>query len=198
MSVKGENVVVVCPIFTKEEDINNFVSKNKKWIDKQFICQNYQRTQINNNFTNNQILMFGEKTKIIRNCKTNYFDYENHVLYLKSKNIVTYLKNYYLDYLNKAVFRVAEKLNLKYKEIKLINAKTRWGSCKQDKTISFNWRLIFVPIEMQYYVIIHELCHIKEMNHSQKFWNLVKNSCENYKNIRKDLKSFSYVLTLYR
>lgn len=69
--------------------------------------------------------------------------------------------------------RISEKSSLKYKQLKFSNAKTYWGFCKGDNTISLNWRLAFAPKNILEYVIIHELCHTVHKNHSARFWDLV-------------------------
>jgi len=62
--------------------------------------------------------------------------------------------------------------------------KTRWGSCSNRKNLNFNWRLIMAPEEILDYVVIHEICHIKEMNHSEKFWKMVAEYCPDWKEKR--------------
>ena len=60
------------------------------------------------------------------------------------------------------------------------NQRSRWGSCSRRGTISLNWRLIQTPTPVQDYIILHELMHVREMNHSAKFWREVKSVCPNY------------------
>ena len=66
--------------------------------------------------------------------------------------------------------------------------KTRWGSCSKKGNINLNWRLIMTPIEIIDYVVVHELCHLKIMNHSKDFWNLVESILPDYYERRKWLK----------
>ncbi|MCL2820659.1 MAG: M48 family metallopeptidase [Oscillospiraceae bacterium] len=73
--------------------------------------------------------------------------------------------------------------------IKITSAKTRWGSCSPEKNISFSWRLLMADEDTVDYVIIHELAHIIEMNHSQSFWNIVAKYCPDYKAGKKKLKA---------
>jgi hypothetical protein len=91
---------------------------------------------------------------------------------------------------------MAEKLNLKYASIKISNAKTNWGSCGPKNSLNFNWRLIMAPEAVIDYVIIHELMHILEKNHSRHFWNKVADAMLEYKTARKWLRENSKVLTL--
>ncbi|MCA9386358.1 M48 family metallopeptidase, partial [Candidatus Dojkabacteria bacterium] len=65
---------------------------------------------------------------------------------------------------------------------------TNWGSCSSKGNLNFTWRLIFAPLEILDYVVVHELCHLKEQNHSQRFWDLVAEQVPDYKKKRIWLK----------
>lgn len=71
--------------------------------------------------------------------------------------------------------------NFTYKNISIKNQKTRWGSCSSQKNLNFNYRLILLEPELLDYVVVHELCHLQEMNHGPKFWNLVAQTMPEYK-----------------
>jgi len=68
----------------------------------------------------------------------------------------------------------AQELGVAYKRIEIRDQRTRWGSCSTRGTLSFNWRLVLAPYEVLDYVVVHELCHIREPNHSRSFWKLVE------------------------
>ncbi len=86
-----------------------------------------------------------------------------------------------LQYLN-------EHYQFTYHRVTFRNQKTRWGSCSAKKNLNFNWRLVMAPIEVIDYVVIHELCHLKEMNHSASFWSLVSELASEHKQRRRWLK----------
>ena len=89
-----------------------------------------------------------------------------------------------------------EHYGLKYNRVTFRNQKTRWGSCSSAKNLNFNWRLIMAPIEIIDYVVVHELCHLRHMNHSATFWKFVAEAIPNHKECRKWLKDKQYLLSL--
>jgi len=78
----------------------------------------------------------------------------------------------------------------KFGRISIRNQNTRWGSCSRQGNLNFNYRLLFLPKELADYVIVHELCHLKELNHSAAFWDLVRQTITNHKQKRQKLKGF--------
>lgn len=76
--------------------------------------------------------------------------------------------------------------------ISIRKQKTRWGSCSRAGNLSFNYRLGFLPLHHVDYIVIHELCHIQEHNHSQAFWELVSRACPNWKTLRAELRSYRF------
>ena len=85
-------------------------------------------------------------------------------------------------------------LNLPYRALSLSSAKSRWGSCSSKGHIRLNWRLIHFQPELIDYVIVHELAHLREMNHSKRFWEIVSTVFPDYKATRKTLHQQSRLL----
>jgi len=86
------------------------------------------------------------------------------------------------------VAHYAKALDVSYGRITIRKQKTRWGSCSVKGNLSFNCLLLLAPERVLDYVVIHELCHRKEMNHSPQFWALVSRLCPGYKDCRKWLR----------
>ena len=82
----------------------------------------------------------------------------------------------------------AEKYGFHYNRLSIRSQKTRWGSCSNKKNINLNSKLLLMPIDVVQYVMIHELCHTVEMNHSVQFWNLVEECDVDFQKNRKKLK----------
>jgi predicted metal-dependent hydrolase len=78
---------------------------------------------------------------------------------------------------------------LKYRKISIRNTRTRWGSCSLGGNLSFNYKIVLLPEHLRDYVIVHELCHLKEFNHGKGFWDLVGVTIPNYRENIKELKS---------
>ncbi|MFH1451445.1 MAG: M48 family metallopeptidase [bacterium] len=78
--------------------------------------------------------------------------------------------------------------NFRYHKITIKNQKTRWGSCSKKGNLNFNYRIMFLPERIADYIIVHELCHLNEFNHSRKFWGLVVQTIPDYSELRKKLK----------
>jgi predicted metal-dependent hydrolase len=91
--------------------------------------------------------------------------------------------------------RLSSQIGITYERIVIRGQKTRWGSCSHKKNLSFNWKLIMAPQPVVEYVIIHELLHLKEMNHSKKFWVLVSRNCPDWQEHKKWLKEHETDLT---
>ena len=100
------------------------------------------------------------------------------------------------EYIPKRVAYYAQLLDVTYATISIRDQKTRWGSCSSKGNLSFSWRLILAPPKVLDYVVVHELCHRKEMNHSPRFWALVESMIPDYKTHRKWLKENGEKLTI--
>lgn len=84
--------------------------------------------------------------------------------------------------------------NFIYNRISIKNQKTCWGSASRKGNLNFNYKIIDFPEKLQNYIVVHELCHLKELNHGRKFWELVAETMPEYKTLRKKLKEKSKIL----
>ena len=116
---------------------------------------------------------------------------------LNKKQKLTFGNDGYELYKDRALDLVTERLAIlnqkhyrfKFNKMTIKNQKTRWGSCSKKRNLNFNYKILFLPPKIRDYIMIHELCHLNEFNHSARFWNLVGKTIPNYKEIVNGLKS---------
>ncbi|PIP33182.1 metal-dependent hydrolase [Candidatus Gottesmanbacteria bacterium CG11_big_fil_rev_8_21_14_0_20_37_11] len=115
---------------------------------------------------------------------------------LNKKQKLTFGNDGFELYKDKALEMVTERLavlnqkhyRLKFNKIAIKSQKTRWGSCSKKRNLNFNYKVLFLPPKIRDYIMIHELCHIKEFNHSRRFWRLVAKSMPDHGKIIEELK----------
>ena len=98
------------------------------------------------------------------------------------------LKDEALGFVKKKIEKLNSVYGFSFNKIAIKNQKTRWGSCSKTGNLNFNYRLVYLPERLADYVIVHEICHLKEFNHSKRFWSLVSESQPNYLALRNELK----------
>lgn len=94
-----------------------------------------------------------------------------------------------------AMIKVMERLNhfnrfysYRWNKVTIKNTKSRWGSCSKMGNLNFSYKLALLPPHLTDYIVVHELCHLKEMNHGKNFWKLVAQTIPNYRDLRRQLK----------
>ncbi len=109
-------------------------------------------------------------------------------------NVLNYIKKANLELIKKKLEYFNDYYGFEYNKVNIRQQKTRWGSCSSNKNLNFNIKIICLPKKLQDYIVVHELCHLKEMNHSQDFWNLVEKKIPNQKELRKELKKCNILM----
>jgi predicted metal-dependent hydrolase len=92
----------------------------------------------------------------------------------------------------------ADELDVRWSRIEIRDQRSRWGSCSTRGTLSFNWRLVLAPFDVLDYVVVHELCHLREPNHSRRFWRLVESRRPNWRTQRAWLHDHGPELLAFR
>jgi predicted metal-dependent hydrolase len=90
--------------------------------------------------------------------------------------------------IEKKVMEYCSTYSVKHTKITIRNQKTRWGSCSKSGSLSFNQSIVALPEQYFNYIVAHEVCHLREFNHSKKFWNLVAETIPEYRSIIKSLR----------
>lgn len=163
------SVTVRAPRSVSEKDIEEILKKKKAWISKHI-----------------------EKIKETKER----FEAEPTEKLTREKVIA--LADEALKVIPERVEYFAKVIGVTYGKITVRNQKTRWGSCSSKGNLNFNCLLMLAPPEVLDYVVVHELCHRKQMNHSKAFWLEVEKVLPNYKEVRKWLKEEgSQMITLF-
>lgn len=193
---KGK-VILKKPKKYKKELLDKFIESKQKWIEenKQKILQNLQQ---NHNIINGlTILINGREVPLIMGAKLNKIE-EDFVEVKSNKALVTMLKKYALEKITEKGMILANKIGVNPAGFSIENTRTRWGACSSKKQIKINFRVIMLEEKYLNYILIHELTHLKEFNHSSKFWDIVKKHEPKYSEYKKQLKNYSFLLELYR
>ena len=98
------------------------------------------------------------------------------------------LREYARDFVTRRLEKYSEVYGFEYKSVAIRDQRTRWGSCSSKKNLNFNYKIMLLPQRHADYIIVHELCHLKEFNHSKRFWSLVAETIPEYEKIIKQLK----------
>lgn len=195
LKVKDGIVKVSAPYLTSKATINKFINDNVSFIDKclkkQEIKEEKRTIHINDkvNILNNQylVLAISSKPKI-----TEHFIFVKEDLDI-NKQIKILFKNKLLEkmtLITKKYYNIMP-LNVAFPTIKIKDVKSKWGSYNKVKNeIIYSSELLFKDEKLYDYLVVHELSHILEFNHSVKFYEIVERYCPNYKVLRKQLKEW--------
>ena len=211
ISVEGK-VTISCPLRTSDAAVKRVVEEKRAWINKKLNEMNNRPKQQEHSFSNGECFMlFGQKF-LLRVVPTNDSARANTVRLLEAEQIIEVcctsdahnksvresLLKWYIGQLdcviNNRFEHFSKLLQVSPKKVYLKELKSCWGSCSTKGSVSINWRLVMAPPHILDYVVVHELCHMKEMNHSERFWKWVASVYPDYKQARAWLKKNSRML----
>lgn len=200
-------LIVKAPIWVGKSRIEAFLSEKAEWIEAtrtRLLRAKEEASKTRIKLENGDILYFlGEKRNlsVIREERIRgkvvssmgrivlHVPYEADYAYKREQLERWYRKEAQQMIAEKAA-EFAGRLKVSYEDIRIKDQKSRWGSCSSKGNLNFNWRIIMAPETVCDYVIIHELCHLVYLNHSEKFWSLVESICPEYKQYKKWLKDY--------
>lgn len=194
---KEGNVEVRCPYGVLVKDIENFVLANRSWIDTQS-AQMKEKEQQRAQFCVEPgcMLRYMGNEYPLRSIHGNKAGFDEMGFFvpenLNAQDIKANVTKIYrllaLNCLKYKVEQFSKMMNRNPATVKINASKTRWGSCSGKNSLNFSWRLIMANEGCIDYVVIHELAHTAEHNHSYRFWAIVESYMPDYKKREKDLK----------
>lgn len=158
---RDSRVLVRSPKGCSRSYIDTFVSRNEKWILKHLARARELEEQKNSDSSAHPPLSAKDRSRYIE----------------IARDIFTRKTDYY-----------ARIMDVSYGRISIREQKTRWGSCSSKGNLNFNWRLILAPAEVLDYIVVHELAHRREMNHSKAFYAIVESVLPDYRSAQKWLR----------
>jgi predicted metal-dependent hydrolase len=200
---RDSRVVVRAPLNTSKELIDKEISKRKHLLFQKINHpQKYENPKPRKEFVSGESLLFlGKhyKLEVVQDKMEGIrFDHKFYISRVSQGKAEQLFKKWYIEQAKEKIIpRVefyAKNLGVKYKAIKILDLKYRWGSCTPKDNINFNWRLIKAPIYVIDYIIVHELTHLLEPNHTPEFWNIVSVQLPHYNKAKDWLKDNGHLL----
>ena len=200
--VQGQ-IFLTIPPHAKTHEIEQFIQQSQPWLQQHFIAAPEQPNKLStaDDFLNQSnslsIKILEHKKSVVINRKKNskLFDKAN-VIYLPehapAKQLTAWILIESKRELPKRLAELAARYQFSYQKCSVRHAKTRWGSCNQQGSISLNAGLALLDQVTMDYVLLHELCHTRQMNHSAQFWAEVAKVCPDYQTQRKLLRQFRW------
>jgi len=197
--VDRSGISVLSPINQDINSVRNFINNNNSWILKKIIFYAKLNSKLEYGpLLKDEIIYLGKKYKL--KFVKDTFQYallsENlmkitfHVKDRRTcrRNIVNWYRQQTKKLLDEKVPFFGKKLSISYGKVSMRSQKLRWGSCSKEGNLNFNLLLSALPLNIIDYIIIHELFHLVELNHSDHFWKLVEHAFPTYKDCRTWLR----------
>lgn len=191
IKIKQDRSELVLPIYGDLKLARDFLFSKELWIRESLKRQANQAT-----LPSNTILLFNKPHKLVYEIgkpRSVKIVEDNLIITAPENGHKNTLFPYLKKRLHEEIIRISGLIIAKdptysYFEIKISKTVSKWGSCSSKKILSFNLLLVFAPMEIVEYVVIHEMCHLKEMNHSKNFWALVTSFFPHHKVAKSWLK----------
>jgi len=187
------------PNKVNQKEVDNFIKLKESWIKKHkenklLLYEKYKNLL---NYSNISILNIIYNIEYINMNKNTQLVGES-IITNNEKTLIKFLKSTAQELLIKRTRFLSNKFNIVPSKTLIENTKSRWGVCTSNREIKLNFRLVCLDTNLIDYVIIHELMHLIEFNHSKRFWSLIEKIIPNYKILKNKLKEYSFLFELYR
>lgn len=196
-------LLVKAPFLMPRSAINSFIEHHEDWIQKKVAALKNSHYVSERRYVHGETFLFLGKSYML--TVGNYDSIQiredkllfPHFLFFRiRKEIETWYIRQAKQIIQRQVEWYARQMQVTYISISFSDTKSKWGSCTHHNKLQFNWRLIMAPMSVVDYLVIHELTHVREKNHSRDFWNVVRRMDPSYKIQDKWLKKHGDKLTL--
>ena len=195
ISVNSGSVSVRCPLRCTRQQIDDALEKKRDWINKMI----YKNTQVSTDFGDvivyESVMIAGRKYPLYF-ADSNFFN--GSAVYVKnSKCVREIIEKYFADSFINLCYTISRQVNLPFNSVIVGKNKSNWGTCDNYQNLSFNFRLLMVPQDVQISVIIHELCHTVHFDHSQRFKKLLRQLCPDIDRLNEELSRYTFLTKIY-
>ena len=203
MITKDARLIVRAPFFATEELIHKLVCQKESWITtkQDYFKQRQDKIPVRKFQPGEEFMYLGQNYPLVVRddlpravLLDGTLMISQQVLGNAGDHLECWYKDRAFEYISQKAGIYAQAAGLKYNSIRINNASSRWGSCGYKNTLNFTWRLIMAPSRVVDYVIIHELMHLKQKNHSRKFWAEVALRVPDYRQDELWLKKNGHLL----
>lgn len=199
ISPQGE-VVVKAPHLVPSFLIKQFISKKQDWIEKHLQKLEEKKARSKKYINGEEFWYLGKIYKLhIGNYKeitlTDTLNFPNFLIFRAKKELTSWYLKQAKEKITQRVSYHASQIGTQYKSLLFSDTKSKWGTCGPENDLQFNWRLIMTPLMVVDYVVIHELVHTLEKNHSGKFWRKVGLHTPAFRQHKKWLNQNAHLLT---
>lgn len=201
--IRNNQVEVRAPMKAPQRWIDEFIERKRPWILKKLELQQ-QKHEERLKFENGEAILYCGKPYVLKLSQgKNAVKVGDGKLHIQARQLdETYLKKQFQQWLlqqakesfEPRVWQIASMMGLdsRIEAVKFRKTKTKWGHCTTKGVLQFNPLLMMAPLSVHDYLIIHELCHLKYMNHSKSFWLLVATNCPDYQASEQWLKEHGH------
>jgi predicted metal-dependent hydrolase len=207
LNIKPTGLTVTVPRNYNITRLADYLKSKSAWIlrNLNLYCQASPAPVTVNSFPTNTISYLGKSLHVIADLHsgkdpvkmvqdTLIVNLNSQSAALLALQLECWLKARATELIRVKVHQFSLQMGLVYNRIVIRDQKSRWGSCSVLKNLNFNWRLIMAPEPVMDYVIVHEICHLREMSHSRSFWELVAEYCPHWQEYRTWLRKHSLEL----
>ena len=197
ITVSADNKVTLrCPIGYSRERAERFLNEKSDWINRT-VARNEKRLAGNSEIISyEKILINGVKLPLYKGCSQREIT-DNGVFVKNIKDIKKLFTDAFAERFIDRLKEISRRTGLNFRSVQIKSYKSRWGCCDVANNLSFNYKLFMLPDHIQYYIIIHELCHTAQHNHSERFWRLVEKFVPDYRRVKKELRGYDFLTSLY-
>jgi predicted metal-dependent hydrolase len=197
---RGTALTVILPRTYSLEHVTDIVKSKQRWIlNTMTRFENHPLFSEKNIVSGDVIAYLGKQLRVVakkgKETIPVYLERNRLVVNSASGNgelrsmLQTWYKTQATNLIQEKADKWSAKLGVTHNRITIRGQKSRWGSCSRNGNLSYNWKLVMAPETVIDYVVIHELAHLKQMNHSKKFWQLVAAYCPEWRDCKKWLRN---------